>query len=103
LSTLNFAPLPILHGIGADNVAFAIVAIIQHNKAFVVKGFLVAFVVPSYSGNTHIKNLGVAVIAIELASFEFADGVIVHGVVLFGYADKISEKRQKSRKFLQLF
>ena len=86
MSTLNFAPIPILYSIGAHNVAFAISAsIIQHNKAFVVKSFLVAVVVPSDSGNAHVKSFGAAVIAIEFASFEFADGVVVHDVVLFGY------------------
>ena len=83
---MNFAPVPILYSIGAHNVAFAIGAsIIQHNKAFVVKSFLVAFVVPSDSGNAHVKTCGIAVVAIELASFEFAHGVVVGHGVLFGY------------------
>jgi hypothetical protein len=50
-----------------------------------VKSFLVAVVVPSDSGDAHVKSFGGAVVAIELASFEFADLVIVHDVVLFGY------------------
>lgn len=86
MSTLNFAPVPFFYGTCAHNVAFAIAAsIIQHNKTFVVKSFLVAFVVPSDSGNAHVKSFGAAVVAIEFASFEFADGVVVHDVVLFGY------------------
>ena len=104
MSTLNFAPVPILYSIGAHNVAFAIAAsIIQHNKAFVVKSFLVAVVVPSDSGDAHVKSFGAAVVAIELASFEFANGVVVGHGVLFGYVDKISEKTKPARSFLSFF
>ena len=104
MSTLNFVPVPILHSIGAHNVAFAISAsIFKHNKAFVVKSFLVAVVVPSDSGDAHVKSFGAAVVAIEFASFEFADGVVVHDVVLFGYALNISEKTKPASSFLSFF
>ena len=104
MSTLNFVPVPFFYGTCAHNVAFAISAsIIQHNKAFVVKSFLVAVVVPSDSGNAHVKSFGAAVIAIEFASFEFADGVVVHDVVLFGYALNISEKTKPASSFLSFF
>lgn len=86
MSTLNFAPVPFFYGTCAHNVAFAIAAsIIQHNKTFVVKSFLVAFVVPSDSGNAHVKTCGKAVVAIQGADFEFANGVVVGHGVLFGY------------------
>lgn len=78
---LNFAPVPIFHGLGSDKVAFIVVAafgaIFQHNERFALDN--VAFVAAINVANAKVKSLRKRVVAIKGADFELlsADGVVV--------------------------
>ncbi len=78
---LNFAPVPIFHGLGSDKVAFIVVnafgAIFQHNERFALDN--VAFVAAINVPNAKVKSLRERVVAVKGTDFELlgADDVVV--------------------------
>jgi hypothetical protein len=91
---LNFTPFPSLHGIGSDNVAFAIhvATVFQNHKGFFGEAALFV-ALPLNVCNADVKRGRRHVVAIQGADFEFADLVVVHFVFWLGA--KVAEERKE--------
>ena len=108
-SRLNFAPVPIFHGLSSDDVALARfggardkTSVAHNDKTFALVLFLIAL--PITLANAKVKVFRKSVVAVEGADFELlgADGVVVFHVV-FLVTGKDTTKRGKCNCFLFFF